>query len=66
MKPAVQVVADGAANITADKHVQFQIRLSDAEIETTTWSIADMDNVVNQLEREIYGVNLKDQMRFVK
>jgi len=54
MKTAVEEEAYRAVNMTADKHVQFQVRLSDAEIEAgTTWSIADMDRVVNQLEREI-------------
>ena len=52
--------------MTADKRVQFQISLSDAEIEATTWSIADADRVVNQLERLIYGITSKDQMQFTK
>jgi hypothetical protein len=52
--------------MTANKSVQFQVCLSNAEIEATTWSIADMDHVVNQLEREIYGITSKDQMLFPK
>jgi len=44
--------------------VQFQVCLSHAEIETTTWSITDADRFVNQLQREIYGITSKDQMRF--
>jgi hypothetical protein len=36
----------------------------DAEIEATIWSIADMDRVVNQLQREIYGGTSKHQMWF--
>ena len=53
-------------NKTALKRVQFQIRLSDAEIEDTTWSIADTDRVVNLLEREMYAIISTDQMRFTK
>jgi hypothetical protein len=37
----------GVANMTADKHVVFQISLSDAKTKATTWSIGDMDCVVN-------------------
>jgi len=51
-------------NITAEKHLQFQVCLSDADIEATTWSIADMDRIVNQLTREIYGITSKDQVQF--
>jgi hypothetical protein len=40
--------------------VQFQVCLYDAEIEATTWSIADMDRIVNQLDRLIYGITSAD------
>jgi len=50
--------------MTADKHVQFQICLSNGENEATTWSITDTDRIVNQLERVIDGITSKDQMRF--
>ena len=66
MKTAAEEEAYGAVNMTADKRVQFQVCLSDGEIEATTWSIADTDRVVNQLEREIYGITLKAPMRFRK
>jgi len=66
MKTAAEEEAYGAVIMTVDKCVQFQVCLSDAEIEATTCSIADMDCVVNQLEREIYGITSKDQMRFTK
>jgi len=55
--------ASGAVNMTADKRVQFQVCLSNAEIEATTWCIADMDRVVNQLVREIYGITSKHHMQ---
>jgi len=66
MKTAAEEEAYGAVNMTGDKSVQFQVYLSDAEIEATTWSSADTDRVVNQLEREIYVITSKDQMRFTK
>jgi len=52
--------------MTADKHVQFQVYLCDAEIAATTWGIPDTDRIVNQLKRVIYGITSKDQMRFTK
>jgi len=66
MTTAAGEAAYGPVNMTAHKRVQFQVCLSDAEIEATTWSIADTDHVVNQLGREIYGITSKDQMRFTK
>jgi len=66
MKTAVGEEAYGAVNMTTNNRVQFQICLSDAGIVATTWSITDTDCVVNQLGREIYGITLKDQVRFTK
>jgi hypothetical protein len=40
------------------------VRLSDAETETTTWSLADTEQVTIQLEREIYGITSNEQKRF--
>jgi environmental stress-induced protein Ves len=53
-------------NITADKGEEFEVRLSDAETEATTWSMADTDRIVSQLERKIDGITLNEQMRFKK
>jgi len=64
MKAATEDEAYGAANMTADKQLQFQIRLSDAEAEATTWSFANTEQVTNQLEREIYGITWNEQKRF--
>jgi hypothetical protein len=50
MKAPAEDVAYGVANTTGDKRLQFQIRLSDAETEATTWSWADTEWVTNQLE----------------
>jgi len=66
IKTAPEEEAYRAVNITADKRVQFQVCSSDAEIEATTWSIADMDRVLIQLKRGIYGITSKDQMRLTK
>jgi len=52
--------------MTANKHVERQVRLSDAETEATTWRIADTDNVANQLEGEIYAITSNEQMLFRK
>jgi len=62
MKTAAEEEVYGAANITADKRVEFQVRQSDAETEATSWSIADTDPIGNQLEKEIYSITSKDQM----
>jgi len=52
--------------MTADKRLQFQILLSAAETDATTWSLADMERVTIQLEREIYGITSNEQKRFKK
>jgi len=44
--------------------VEFQVPLSNAETEATTWSVADIDHIVSQLEREIYCITSNEQMRF--
>jgi len=64
MKAAAEDKAYCAANMTTNKRLQFQIRLSDAETEATTWSLADTERVTNQLEREIYGITWNAQKRF--
>jgi len=66
MKTAAEEEIYGAANMTADKGVEFQVHLSDAETEATTLSIADMDRITNRLEREIYGVTSNEQLSFKK
>jgi len=65
-KAAAEDEAYGAANMTANKRLQFQIRLSDAETEPTSWSLADSERVTNQLEREIYCITSNEHMRFKK
>ena len=64
MKAATEAETYGVANMTADKRLQFQIPLSDAETEATTWSLADSEWVTSQLEREIYGITSNQQKRF--
>jgi len=66
MKTAAEDEVYGAANMTADKRLQFQIRLSDAETDATTWSLADTERVTNQMGREIYGITSNEQKRFKK
>ena len=64
MQAGAKDKAYGAANMTANMPLQFQIHPSDADIEATTWSLADMERVTNQVEREIYGITLNEQKRF--
>jgi len=52
--------------MTADKHLEFQVPLSDAGTEATTWSIAYTDRIVSQVPSEIYGITSKEQMQFKK
>jgi hypothetical protein len=66
MKTAAEEEAYRAVNITADKRVQFQDCLSNAEIESTIRRIADTDRVVNLLQREVYCITPNDQMQFTK
>jgi hypothetical protein len=66
MKTAAEQEVYRAVNMTADNHVQFQVRLYNVETAGTTWSMADMDRIVSQLERVIYGITLNEQMRFKK
>ena len=56
----------GAANMSADMGLQFQFRLSDVETEATPGSVADTERVTYQLEREIYGITLNEQIWFKK
>jgi hypothetical protein len=64
MMTAVEEDVYRAVHITADKLVEFLVRLSNAETEVTTWCMADMNCIVSQLEREIYGITSNKQMPF--
>jgi hypothetical protein len=52
MKTAAEEEVDGVANRTADKGVEFQVRLSTAENEATSCSITVTDRIENQRKRE--------------
>jgi len=54
----------GVANMTADKCVEFQFRLSSATNEATTSSLTDTDRVVKHLESKCYGITSNDRMQF--
>jgi len=64
MKIAAEEEDYGVANKTADKRVEFQVCLSNAGTEAATCSVADMDRIGNQLEREIDGITSNEQTRF--
>jgi len=51
---ATEEEGNWAANTTTDMHAEYQVHLSNAETDATTWSIADTDLIVNQLERDMY------------
>jgi len=55
-----------AVNMTAEKRLQFQNRLSDAVTEAPTWSLADAEHITIQLDREIYGITSNKQMQSKK
>jgi len=66
MKTGAEDEAYGAGNITAAKRLQCQIRLSNAEREAITWSLANTERVTNQLESEIYCITSNKQKWFKK
>jgi hypothetical protein len=45
--------------LTANKQVESQVLVSDAESEATTWSVTDPDRIMSQVERVIYSITLK-------
>jgi len=49
MKSTVEEEVYGMVTMTTDKHVEFQFRLSNAETEATTCSIAATDRIVRQM-----------------
>ena len=53
-KTAAEEEVYGAVNMTADKSVEFPIRLSNGGTETTTCSLADIDRIVSHLERDLW------------
>jgi hypothetical protein len=64
MKTAAEDKAYVAADLTANKGVPFQICLSYAETQDTSWYLADTERLTKQVEREIYNITSNDQMRF--
>ena len=64
MKTTAEEEAHGAANMSTNKRLQFQIRLSEAKIDATTWSLADTERITNQLQREINGIASNEQRWF--
>jgi len=61
MKTTVENNAYGVAKVTANKRLQFQNCLSDAESEATTWSLSETERVTDQLERVLYGITSNEQ-----
>jgi hypothetical protein len=63
-KNAAEDEAYGGANITSNKQLQFQMRLSDAETEATSPRWADTECVANELERDIYDITSNEMKGF--
>lgn len=66
MKTTAEEEVYGVETMTADTRVEFQLCLSDSKTQATGWNIADKDRIVSKLEREVYGITSKEQMRFKK
>jgi len=64
MNAAAKEEGYAVANMIADKCVDFQVRLSDAETDAITLSSADTAHLLNQLGREIYCIISTTQMQF--
>jgi len=65
MKTAAKEVDYEGADMTADKHAEFQVGQSNAQTEATTWTITHIDCIVDQLKREIYDITSNEQMWFI-
>jgi len=66
METAAEDEVDGAANMTTDKRLQFQIRLSDAGKDALICSFADTERVTLQLDREFYDITSNEQKQCKK
>jgi len=66
MRTAAEEEVYGVANMAGDKCVEFQVHPSHAETYATTWSIADTNPIVNQLERELHGITSTRQIQLKK
>jgi hypothetical protein len=52
--------------MATNKRVEFQVHLSDAKTEATTWSMADTDCIVTELDSKTDGITSNEQMGFKK
>jgi len=50
--------------MTTNTLVEFQVGLSGAESEASTWNIADNDRITIPHNRELYGITSNQPMRF--
>jgi len=64
METATDAKAYGAANMTSNKQPLIPICLPDALTVAMTWSLAHMEHVTDQLEREICDITLFEQVQF--
>jgi hypothetical protein len=64
IKTATEEEVSGVTNMAAENRVKFDVHISYAETEATTWSIADTDRIVHQPKREIYSITSNEQICF--
>jgi len=53
---AMEVLVDGVGKVSTTKRRQFEVRLNGPRQVATTWSYADCQKAIEQLEREIHQV----------
>jgi hypothetical protein len=64
MKTVAEDETDGVANMTADMPLLLQICLPNAATDVPTLSMADMERVTDQLDREIFLITSNKQKLF--
>jgi hypothetical protein len=64
MQTTADEEVDGGVHMTADKHTESQVCLSDVDTESITGSIDDTDRIVSQLQRVIDEINSNEEIPF--
>ena len=66
IRAGIEVLVDGAEEVSSTKRWQFQVRLNRARQAATTWSDADRQKAIERLEREIHQVTPAKRKLFDK
>jgi hypothetical protein len=59
VRAAMQISVYGAEKVSTRKHTQFRVHLQRGQSSSTTWSNADLQKEIWQLECEIHPVTAK-------